>query len=609
MCGIFGIWKYDSDPVDRSMLWRATETLSHRGPDDEGYLLVNTGDGQTVHCGGRDTRPELSLPQIERIEHDSFDLALGFRRLSILDVSPAGHQPMRSLDGRYWIIFNGEIYNYLELREELSSHGHRFHTGADTEVILAAYEQWGADCLPRLNGMWAFAIWDSAARDLFLARDRFGEKPLHYLNLPGKAFAFASEIKALHATRLVERRLHEETLLRYKLYDQTDVGEQTFYENVLRLPQGHSLLVRKDGTISKRRYWDLDPRVQQEGKSEKWYAERLREHFFESVKLRLRSDVPVGSSLSGGIDSSTVVAVMDKLLPEGSVQKTFSARFDDSAKDEGNWIAEVTRVTHAEPHFVWPDGEQMFEEIERLFYYQDEPFGSASIYAQWCVMRLAKEHGVTVLLDGQGADEMLAGYHLYFHVVASNLFKSMKLPSFVALRNNYKALHGRSLSPLSSTIKQSAPDGLKQIVKRVLGRNGNGHQVEPLMPEYPKEFDKVSALRKILWWHTTRQGLVELLRYADRNSMAHSREVRLPFLDHSLVEFIFSLPDHLILRGGWTKWILRQAFRGVVPDAILTRVDKLGYEPPQQRWLGARSWKEIMLGQLEAQNGSLTGGR
>jgi asparagine synthase (glutamine-hydrolysing) len=210
---------------------------------------------------------------------------------------------------------------------------------------------------------------------------------------------------------------------------------------------------------------------------------------------------------------------------------------------------------------------------------------------------------VTVLLDGQGADEMLAGYHPYFSVVADELFNSWRLPAFISWRRGYKALHGKPLSPLSWTIKQGVPENLKRPVKKLLGKNGNGRTVERLMPVYPKEFEKVSALRKILWWHTTRQGLVELLRYADRNSMAHSREVRLPFLDHNLVEFVFSLPEHLIIRDGWTKWILRQAFRGVVPEPILNRVDKLGYEPPQQRWLGEATWKEMMLKQLEEPGG------
>jgi asparagine synthase (glutamine-hydrolysing) len=607
MCGIFGLFNFGGGAVDVAAVGRAASVIRHRGPDDEGFLLADSRAGRTVLCAGGDTNPELRLPPLEDFRGQSFDLAFGFRRLSIIDLSPAGHQPMSSADGRLWIIFNGEIYNYLELRSELASQGHAFRSGTDTEVILAAYRQWGADCLSRFDGMFALAVWDASERRLFLARDRFGEKPLHYAYAPGKFFAFASEIKSLHAAGLVPRRIHRETYLRYKYYDQTDVGEQTFYEGVMRLPQAHSLTVGADGSLRKERYWDLDPRVQSEGKSEEWCAERLRGLFFESVRRRLRADVPVGSSLSGGIDSSTVVSVMDRLLPDGAVQKTFSARFDDPARDEGRWMEQVTRATRVEPHFVWPTGERMFEEMDDLFYHQEEPFGSASIYAQWCVMRLAKENGVTVLLDGQGADEMLAGYLPYFNVVANDLFSGLRFFSLSALRKDYKALHGRPLAPLSmSLLRQNVPAGLKRPVKALLRRNGNGGGgVEPSVPVYPKEFEKVSALRKILWWHTTRQGLAELLRYADRNSMAHSREVRLPFLDHRLVEFVFSLPDSLIIREGWTKWILRRAFRGVVPDAILERVDKLGYEPPQRDWLGTLTWKELMLRQLEETGGPL----
>jgi asparagine synthase (glutamine-hydrolysing) len=609
MCGIFGVFSFGSMPINLERVRDATGSLRHRGPDDEGYLLAKAESHHVRPCAGRDTRPGLNLPQLETYRDESFDLALGFRRLSILDLSPAGHQPMASPDGRFWIIFNGEIYNYVEIRSELKSLGHRFLSGSDSEVILAAYLQWGARCIERFNGMWAFAIWDSVGKELFLARDRFGEKPLHYVYQPGNFFAFASEIKALHATGLIERRVHEETLSRFKYHNQTDVGEQTFYQDVFRLLPAHSLLIGKDGSLKKQRYWDIDPRIQEEGKAESWYAEQFRQIFFESVKLRLRSDVAVGSSLSGGLDSSTVVSVMDRLLPQGAVQKTFSARFSDEAKDEGKWIEQVTKVTRVEPHFVWPTGEEMFAELERLFYHQEEPFGSASIYAQWCVMRLAKEQNITVLLDGQGADETLAGYHPYFNIVADALFKGLKIPSFIAWRSSYRALHGKPLGTWSatvrSTVKQSVPRGLKQSVKTAMGRNDNS--VDPFLPEYPKEFGKVSALRKILWWNTTRQGLVELLRYADRNSMAHSREVRLPFLDHHLVEFIFRLPDQMLIRDGWTKWILRQAFKGVVPDAILARVDKLGYEPPQERWLGRLTWKEVMLEQLGAQDSSLSG--
>ena len=600
MCGIVGIFNFDGAPVSTQSLLDATTIQRHRGPDDEGYLLANTLNGLCVSAGGEETCPELNLPNIGQLRDQKFNLGFGFRRLSIQDLSPAGHQPMASPDGRFWIVFNGEIYNYLELRAELSSCGHPFHTGSDTEVILAAYREWGLSCLQRFNGMWAFVIWDSSTNHLFCARDRFGEKPFHYVHTPGKLFAFASEIKALWACGVVTRTLHKETVARYECYEELETGDQTFYDGVLRLPQAHYLVVKPDGSIQRQRYWDIDPRVQEDGKSDAWYSEQFRELFFDSVKLRLRSDVPVGSSLSGGLDSSTVVSVMDQLLPPGAVLKTFSARFDDPAKDEGKWIQHITETTRVEPHFVWPKGKTFFTELERVFWHQDEPFGSTSIYAQWCVMRLSKERGVTVLLDGQGADEMLAGYHHYFNVVADDLLTTMNFPAYLKWKKTYENLHGSSLAGtlgVGGLIKQRVPKAVKKPLKAILGM-GTPPAVKPFLPTYPDEFRNVSALRKFLWWQTTRRGLVELLRYADRNSMAHSREVRLPFLDHRLVESVFRVPDRLLLRDGWTKWILREAFRGTVPEAISQRVDKLGYEPPQQSWLKGRTWKDIMLSQL-----------
>ncbi len=607
MCGIVGIFRLDGGPIDVSSLVQATRIQRHRGPDDEGYLFGNTVRETLVSCGGEETDPRLNLPNAELYLGDEFNFAFGFRRLSIQDLSPAGHQPMSDSEGQVWIVFNGEIYNYLELRSELNGYGHRFLTGTDTEVILAAYRQWGTGCLQRFNGMWAFVLWDSKANSLFVARDRFGEKPLHYIYVPGKVFAFASEIKALWATGLVERRIHEQTLAYYRCYGEVDVDEQTFYENVYRLPQAHYLLINPDGAFDKRRYWDIDLRDQREGDTDEWYSEHFRELFFESVNLRLRSDVPVGSSLSGGLDSSSVVTVIDRLLSQDAVQKTFSARFDDPVKDEGKWIKQVTAVTRVEPHFVWPDGEKMFEELANVFWHQDEPFRSTSIYAQWCVMRLAKQHAVTVLLDGQGADEMLAGYHHFFSVVANDLLKGLNVPAYLKWTKGYRGLHGRPLEGVlgfGGLIKQSLPGSVKKSVKWLLRRTTDAASIKPFLPTYPKEFAKVSALRKMLWWHTTRKGLAELLRYADRNSMAHSREVRLPFLDHHLVEFAFKLPDRLLLRDGWTKWILRSAFKGTVPHPIAFRVDKLGYEPPEQSWLGDIEWKDVMLNHLLQQSRS-----
>lgn len=598
MCGIVGIWNLDREPVDVAKLQLATNAIRHRGPDDEGYLLVDTRAGATAgqarNCGGPDTDYRLSLPDLEQFRSERFDLAFGFRRLAILDLSPAGHQPMSSPDGKFWIVFNGEIYNYRELRDELTAHGHNFKTTSDTEVILAAYRHWGEACVEHFNGMFGLAIWDSTDKKIFAARDRFGEKPFHYVYIPQRLFAFASEMKALWAAGLAGRRIHEETLALFTQHGQVEIGEQTIYEEIQRLPQAHCLTLTAGGRLQKRRYWDIDPRIRIEGWTEERYAEGFREHFTNSVNLRLRADVPVGSSLSGGLDSSTVVGVINRLLPETAVQKTFSARFDDPSRDEGSWMDLVTNANRVERHDVWPTAERFFAELSDLFWHQEEPFTSASVYAQWNVMRLAKQNGVTVLLDGQGADEMLAGYHSYFNEMTDDLLNSFDFRGYLKWRRDCLALHGVVPGNFRRVLTQKTPGPVKRLLKKGMQKP----QIEPAQPVYPREFGKVSSLRKLLWWNTTREGLVELLRYADRNSMAHSREVRLPFLDHNLVEFVFKLPERLLVQDGWTKWILREAFRGVVPEEISNRVDKLGYMPPQQKWLNGLSWPDVMLDQL-----------
>src|SRR5687768_11112711 len=310
MCGIFGIWNLDGAPVDLGLLRLANDSIRHRGPDDEGYLLVNTRTASAQSCAGPDTDRRLTLPDVERFEAEHFDFAFAFRRLAILDLSPGGHQPMASSDGRFWIVFNGEIYNYQELRTELTQYQHQFKTTSDTEVILAAYQQWGESCVEHFNGMFALAIWDAQAKKIFIARDRFGEKPLHYVYIPDRLFAFASEMKSLWAAGAAGREIHEETLALFTQYGQVETGEQTIYRGILRLPQAHCLTLTPTGGLQKRRYWDIDPRVRIDGWSDERYAEQFREHLVNSVKLRLRADVPLGSSLSGGLDSSTVVSII-----------------------------------------------------------------------------------------------------------------------------------------------------------------------------------------------------------------------------------------------------------------------------------------------------------
>ena len=598
MCGIFGIWNLDQRPLDVTGLHRATEAISHRGPDDEGYLLVDSRSTGAVSCAGRDTDRRLNLPQLDRFHAEQFDLGFGFRRLAILDLSEAGHQPMASHDRKFWIVFNGEIYNFKELRDELATRGHSFETTSDTEVILAAYQQWGESCVEHFNGMFALAIWDTIAKKMFIARDRFGEKPFHYVFIPHRLFAFGSEIKSLWAADVASRDIHEDTLALFTEYDQVEAGEQTIYQNVSRLPQAHCMTVTADGELRKWRYWDIDPRDNVDDWSDEQYVERFRDLMISSVRLRLRADVPVGSSLSGGLDSSTVVGVINNLLPETAVQKTFSARFDDAARDEGKWMDLVTSKNRVERHDVWPTADQFFEELSNLFWHQEEPFTSTSVYAQWCVMRLAKQNDVTVLLDGQGADEMLAGYHSYFNEITDDLLNSFDLAGYLKWRRDCFSLHGVNPGGFGRVLRQKTPAPVKRVLKKRLRENGALPKVEPADPIFPREFNKVSSLRKLLWWNTTRQGLVELLRYADRNSMAHSREVRLPFLDHNLVEFVFKLPDRLLIRNGWTKWILRAAFSDFVPGEITWRTDKLGYMPPQARWLEGRVWKDVMAQQL-----------
>ena len=606
MCGIFGIWNLSGDAVDLGRLHLATKAIRHRGPDDEGYLLVDTRAAEATTCGGPDSDPRLSLHGLDRYKAGHFDFAFGFRRLSIIDLSPAGPQPMCSADAQAWIVFNGEIYNYLELRSHLVALGHEFRTATDTEVILAAYRQWGESCVEHLNGMFALAIWDTQARTLFVARDRFGEKPLHYVHIPGRLFAFASEMKSFWASGVANREIHQQTLRLFTEYGQVEAGEQTTYRDILRLPQAHCLTLSADGRTRKRRYWDIDPRVRIEDWKDERYVEEFRELLTRSVRLRLQADVPVGSSLSGGLDSSTVVGVINRLLPEGAVQKTFSARFDDSTRDEGRWMDLVTRSNRVERHDVWPTAERFFEELDVVLWHQEEPFTSASIYAQWSVMRLAKENDVTVLLDGQGADEMLAGYHSYFNQVSDDLLSSMDFGAYLKWRRECRSLHGQAPPALRRLLGRKTQP-LKQLFKRGLRRGSANHRVEPSQPVYPREFSGVSSLRKVLWWNTTREGLVELLRYADRNSMAHSREVRLPFLDHNLVEFVFKLPDRWLTRDAWTKWILRKAFADLVPPEISNRVDKLGYMPPQERWLGGLVWRDLMTDRMLAMSTGGTG--
>jgi asparagine synthase (glutamine-hydrolysing) len=610
MCGIYGIWHRDGQPVELPNLQQATATLHHRGPDDEGYLLVDPKRDQLFHCGGSDSYERLHLPPLATFADAQVELAFGFRRLAILDLSPAGHQPMASGDGRYWIIYNGEVYNYVELRQELQALGHTFHTGTDTEVILAAYGEWGSGCLHRFNGMWAFAIWDRIEQRLFLARDRFGVKPLYYVN-QGQTFAFGSEIKALVGGHGLPFRPNGKMIYRYILANILPNPQlpETFFEGVLSLPPGHHLTVDRVG-LTVQRYWHLPYAQAVTSPADvDGLVAAYREQFTDAVRLRLRADVPVGTCLSGGLDSSSIVCTLNQMLSAGSAdepfhqngmeragQQTFSAVYTTPGRhNERPYIEQVLqRAPGVEGHFTIPTAERLHADLHRYLWHQDEPCLSTSPFAQWCVMQEARANGVTVLLDGQGADETLAGYRPYGVFLLELLQQGgwAHLPQAMRTIGNVTGLAPHTL--LQQTLLASVPDGTFMTGRRLWWRNqGLFDLFQPAFADrwqtsiadgYP--YEKATSLGQHLHFKLL-VSLPELLRYEDRNSMAHSIEARVPFLDYRLVEFTFTQVAALRIRDGWTKWVLRKAMEDIVPQEIVWRRDKIGFETPQNDWVAA----------------------
>lgn len=584
MCGIAGAVGR-REKIDQLLLKRMTDAVAHRGPDGDGFWVDPAGEA-----------------------------GLGHRRLAIIDLSDTGRQPMSYADGRYRLTFNGEIYNYVELRADLESRGHRFVSTSDTEVLLALFSEKGEKCLDDLDGMFAFAIWDEKERRLFAARDRFGEKPFYYAMHNG-TFYFASEMKALWAAS-VPRVVSDAMLYNYLtdgfMYDPHDLSH-TFFEGISKLKAAHYFFISPENLdVEPKRYWTIDAGNIDREISLAEAEERFRLLFAESVARRLRSDVPVGSSLSGGLDSSLVVCTIDRLNSEKQVrQATFSARFPGFAKDEGEYMQAVIDRTNVEPHFVYPDEDGLIENIEKLFHHQEEPFGSASIYAQYCVMGLAKDNGVIVLLDGQGADELLAGYHPYFDDYLNELGRSdPKLAR--AEKQAHAALYGGGQNgtfDFKKTLADALPGPIKSKAKQIrarLSRNTPSFLNEDFRhANAGASFERLGrpkSLQESLWRHALGGTLEELLRYADRNSMAHSREVRLPFLSHRLAEFLFSLPSGFKIKNGVYKYVMRQAFREILPKKIVNRTDKIGYEPPQKTWL----LNPRLTEKIDAAAGSLT---
>ena len=544
MCGIAGIVSTDSS--DRTLgvaARRMTSLQAHRGPDGEGF-------------------------------YEAPGVALGHRRLAIIDLHDTGAQPMSDETGRWWLTFNGEIYNYIELRETLIAHGHRFRGTSDSEVLLAAFVEWGPALLSKLRGMFAFAIWDSAGRRLFAARDRLGIKPFHYWT-DGSRLAFSSELKAL-LEFVPERRVRTTIAGQFLAWNLLEhEAAETMIEEIHRLPAGCSLSWGASGEMTIGRYWSLevDDRLRAEVGERERAAQEFREQFQTSIALHLRSDVPVGSCLSGGLDSSAIVCVAGEQLQHGgnAGQHSFSAHFPGQAIDETEYIEEAARTAGCQMHFVIPTADDFLRDVETWIWHQEEPAGGTSAYAQYCVARLARQNGVKVLLDGQGADEQLAGYRKFIVVYLRQLLQA---GHYAAAARNAVAFFGS-----------------REILRTIHFRSGARYLSGPSLlwdgqaPPRPEDLGLTGPLARRIEADLFRFSLPVLLRYEDRNTMAFGVESRVPFVDHVFVEWMATLPAELRLDGGWTKRVMRDALRGTLPEKIRLRKSKLGFSTPQEEWL------------------------
>lgn len=555
MCGIAGIISTAGNN-DASIVRCMLQAIAHRGPDGEAIW-------QNANAGCQ----------------------LGHRRLAIIDTSEKGAQPMH-YGGRYSIVHNGEIYNYKELRDTLTQKGYAFNSASDTEVILAAYDCWQQDCLRYFDGMFAFAIWDENEQQLFAGRDRFGEKPFYFSIHNGK-FLFASEKKALWAAGIEQQA---DPALIYNFFTLGYTANPadhsaTGFRDIFQLAPASWLLYKPTQSFPQiNTWWKLDKDKQRLTGSDEILIEAFAEKFRDSVSKRLRSDVPLGTSLSGGLDSSAIAATICSLLPDPASLHTFSAVFPGEPMDESARIHEMVASKHLVNTQTSPDANSFAAELPALLQQHEGLVGSASAYIQYRVFRLAADAGVTVLLDGQGADEVLAGYPKYRHWWLEELANE----DAQALRQELTA--DATGWDWKSRFAARFPDiTVKALTRWRRYQQHNDRRLTASFVESAGEswyqLPRPGKLNNVLFYNTCESGLDELLRYADINSMACGRELRLPFLQHELVEFVFSLPATSKIRNGYSKWILRQAMKEQLPTAILHRKEKTGFEPPQRTWM------------------------
>lgn len=603
MCGISGIIKENS-AVDVNQLLSMTKVLQHRGPDDEGYLLINSRKNIISSYHHNDTIDAIKN-RTPRLENNiNADLGFGFRRLSILDLTEHGHQPMQFKDAGLWIIFNGEIYNFIELRDELKQSGYTFESNTDTEVILKSYHKWGENCVHKFNGMWAFAIWDSENKKLFCSRDRFGVKPFYYHHTVNIQFLFASEIKSI--LQVIKSNPDREALYIAFSSGYSDHNNKTFFEDIKQLRGGHNLTFQ-NGKLNIYRYYSL--KSQPVNTSFAGAKEKLKELLFDSVRIRLRSDVPVGYALSGGIDSSSIVGIASK-INTGS-NNTFSMIYPGNSVDESFFIKKVIDKTGVNHHFVTPSSDDLINDLNKFIWHQEEPFFGTSYFGEFKLRELIRKNGVIVSLEGQGADEIITGYTSLVYPYFYDLISGFKIQKFINEFNRFKhlennlvrilrAYYTRNKKKTNSFLSTKYPFLNMNYFPEHIGLCNQRNTYKQTFPEKPvsdvcmfpycdlcsyfNEFDSGSHLNNTLYEMLIYTSIPQQLVRADKSSMAFSVECRFPFLDYRVVEYALNLPYEFKINNGITKFILRESMKELLPAEVYKRKDKIGFAIPDEKF-------------------------
>lgn len=566
MCGIAGIINKNNTPVLNSDIEKITKAAAHRGNDDSGFFYEN-------------------------------NFAFGHQRLSIIDLSESGKQPMQYL-GRYCITYNGEIYNYIELKSELENAGYHFKTKTDTEVILAAFDFWKSACVNHFNGMWSFAIYDKIENKIFCSRDRFGVKPFYYYS-DDFNFIFSSEIKQILTT--VEPILNTKIAMDYLVYNLEEHTDETFFKGIKKLSAAHNLVFNlSDNTFEIKKYYDVKIIKSVLEISEKDAVENFQLLMKRSVELRLRSDVKVGTCLSGGLDSSYIANQAAKLYENNNHGfSAITAQSISGINDETEYAKQVVEVSKLNWYLTKPNKNDFIDSIDEVIKCQEEPFFNTSNFMQYFVMKAAHENGIKVLLDGQGGDETLLGYTRYFPAImkANHLWNYPKLLIETSRNSSLK---------ISETIIQSLYFTNPEFRKLRLKKKHSAISNEYLNLADDNWINKVAAsyldINDLQLLELTHTQLPKLLKYEDRNSMHFGVETRLPFLDYNLVEFNLSLPIYFKINKGWSKYILRKAMKGNLPDSIAWRKNKIGFESPENIWLSDNVFFQNTINQSKILN-------